>query len=364
MILIEDEETNLSEREGLKMEKREKEEIAISEDSVELIELIEDEDSDTKESRSSDEVKNAMDSILSRIDTSETSVKIEAIENPEPNRRLIQRPKRLSQQMLDESNRMGSALATKRPLVNARNAFANENYVYFQQSAQNSLRVSTRNTSRLSSSDTPFSSPAKTPPSSLASNSPKSSPSGKRTKLSVETSEDTTADGEETIEEPLPESSLVTVNVVNNKRIHTCDKCGLEFTSSNSVHRHQERSCLRIKIISIKSPSKSRGESNIKKCPICSCIFYSTHRVSIHIYKNHRNLLGSASNPPSQEAHRLYQIEMQKGAASHDLMSSESKESEHIYLNSDNEMDVDNLSNSALTNDSDTLSQPKFNNTF
>jgi uncharacterized C2H2 Zn-finger protein len=49
-----------------------------------------------------------------------------------------------------------------------------------------------------------------------------------------------------------------------------------------------------------------------KKCPICSCIFYSTHRVSIHIYKHHKNLLGSALQPPSAEAKRLNDIQLKK----------------------------------------------------
>jgi len=71
----------------------------------------------------------------------------------------------------------------------------------------------------------------------------------------------------------------------NLRRFHSCDKCGLEFTSANSVMRHKEKSCLRVKV-------------NDKNCPICSATFSNTHRLSIHIYKHHRTYLGSASLPP------------------------------------------------------------------
>ena len=110
-------------------------------------------------------------------------------------------------------------------------------------------------------------------------------------------------------------SSLVTVHNINNRKIHTCIRCGLEFTSANSVFRHQEKSCLRVRVICLKTSVAQQAKeitSSKKKCPICSCIFFSTHRVSIHIYKHHRNLLGSALTPPSAEAKRLHEIQLKK----------------------------------------------------
>lgn len=109
--------------------------------------------------------------------------------------------------------------------------------------------------------------------------------------------------------------SLVSVQNINNRKIHTCERCGLEFTSANSVFRHQEKSCLRVRVINLKSGGETCSQSSLtskKKCPICSCIFYSTHRVSIHIYKHHKNLLGSALQPPSSEAKHLNDIQMKK----------------------------------------------------
>ena len=45
-------------------------------------------------------------------------------------------------------------------------------------------------------------------------------------------------------------TALFTVRTLdNNRKIFSCDKCGLEFTSPNSVVRHQEKSCLRVKVI-------------------------------------------------------------------------------------------------------------------
>lgn len=107
---------------------------------------------------------------------------------------------------------------------------------------------------------------------------------------------------------------LETFSSANNRKMYECEKCGLEFTSSNSVIRHQEKSCLRVKVISLKT-SKAK-DSLAKKCPICAATFFNTHRVSIHIYKHHRNLLGSASLPPSSEAKHLNELQMKKLSSS------------------------------------------------
>jgi uncharacterized C2H2 Zn-finger protein len=109
---------------------------------------------------------------------------------------------------------------------------------------------------------------------------------------------------------------LVSVRVENNRKIHTCEKCGLEFTSANSVSRHQEKSCLRLRAINLPTITLSKGQQKEgyirKKCPICSAFFNNTHRLSIHIFKHHKNLLGSACKPPSNEAKRLYEIQLRK----------------------------------------------------
>jgi hypothetical protein len=102
--------------------------------------------------------------------------------------------------------------------------------------------------------------------------------------------------------------AFVTVKTIHNKKIHTCDKCGLEFTSPNSVIRHQEKSCLRVRVINI----EQNGEVVKKKCPICSSVFFNTHRLSIHIYKHHKNLLGSVFKAASSEALRLNEIQLKK----------------------------------------------------
>ena len=78
-----------------------------------------------------------------------------------------------------------------------------------------------------------------------------------------------------------------------------CEKCSLEFTSANSVTRHQEKSCLRIHILYV--------ENNKIKCPICGEIYPSTHHICIHISKYHGSLLGSHHLPPSEEAKKLYE---------------------------------------------------------
>ena len=75
---------------------------------------------------------------------------------------------------------------------------------------------------------------------------------------------------------------------------------------------------------------KGREASSTKnKCPICSCLFYSTHRLSIHIYKHHKNLLGSASLPPSAEARRLNEVQLKRLEAEGDEMG-EAEESDGI----------------------------------
>ena len=139
------------------------------------------------------------------------------------------------------------------------------------------------------------------------------------------------------------DSSLVTVRVCNNRKIHTCEKCGLEFTSANSVSRHQEKSCLRVRVINLKSSNASSSSktqqkeaSNKKKCPICSSIFFNTHRVSIHIYKHHKNLLGSAVTPPNDEAKRLQELQLVKTGAkssSSSKVTSQEAESSDLALN-------------------------------
>jgi uncharacterized C2H2 Zn-finger protein len=111
----------------------------------------------------------------------------------------------------------------------------------------------------------------------------------------------------------MDKSSMVSVRNQNGKKIYTCEKCALEFTSANSVVRHQEKSCLRVRVISLKSNGTKEATTLSKKCPICSCTFYNTHRVSIHIYKYHKNLLGSASTPPTNEAKRLNETLLKKG---------------------------------------------------
>ena len=78
-----------------------------------------------------------------------------------------------------------------------------------------------------------------------------------------------------------------------------CEKCGLEFTSANSVTRHQDKSCLRIHILNL--------DNNTIKCPICGQLYPSTHHISIHISKYHGSLLGSSTMPPSEEAKKMYE---------------------------------------------------------
>lgn len=132
--------------------------------------------------------------------------------------------------------------------------------------------------------------------------------------------------GEESVEREAKKevkSEFMSVKVVNNKKIHTCDKCDLEFTSSNSVTRHQEKSCLRVKVISFESKSRAKSKAGEikKKCPICGFVFSNTHQLSIHIYRQHKSLLGSASEPPADEAVRLNQEQVKKLLTEPDLGS-------------------------------------------
>ena len=107
--------------------------------------------------------------------------------------------------------------------------------------------------------------------------------------------------------------NFVTVRTLSNgRKLHTCDKCGLEFTSPNSVIRHQEKSCLRVKVISVPVFKNGEEQGCKKKCPICSSTFFNTHRLSIHIYKHHKNLLGSVHSAPSGEAQRLHEMQLKK----------------------------------------------------
>jgi hypothetical protein len=154
--------------------------------------------------------------------------------------------------------------------------------------------------------------------------------------------------------------SLITVRVCNNRKIHVCEKCGLEFTSGNSVLRHQEKSCLRVRVINLKSSSKGQQKEAIlkKKCPICSSIFFNTHRLSIHIYKHHRNLLGNANKPPTSDARRLNEIQLKKlGLGSQTLLddgiSEENEEREEI----EEEMEDDMSSDEASLSDSSSSSR-------
>ena len=137
--------------------------------------------------------------------------------------------------------------------------------------------------------------------------------------------------------------SMITVRIVNNRKIHICEKCGLEFTSGNSVLRHQEKSCLRVRVINLKHLTSSSTSSKIqlkdnaakKKCPICSSIFFNTHRLSIHIYKHHRNLLGSAKQAPSAEARRLNELQLKK-VKCHSGVKKEEVQTENEPDSSDN----------------------------
>jgi hypothetical protein len=77
---------------------------------------------------------------------------------------------------------------------------------------------------------------------------------------------------------------------------------------------------LRVRVISLQQQQSTKFAPNTKKdttitkkkCPICSSVFYNTHRLSIHIYKHHKKLLGSAHQPPTKEAKRLNEKQLQK----------------------------------------------------
>lgn len=139
----------------------------------------------------------------------------------------------------------------------------------------------------------------------------------------------------------LENSKMISTRIVNNRKVHSCEKCGLEFTSTNSVVRHQEKSCLRVKVISLEKSSKNDNTNNElvsgmvnggkKKCPICSSVFFNTHRLSIHIFKHHRNLLGSAHQPPTREARRLYEKQLAKTKAGSSSSSSSSATARRLF---------------------------------
>ena len=68
---------------------------------------------------------------------------------------------------------------------------------------------------------------------------------------------------------------------------------------------------------------KSKLNKEHKNCPVCGAVFLnansynsSTHRLSIHIYKHHKALLGSALTPPSTEAKHLHEIQLRKAQES------------------------------------------------
>ena len=154
--------------------------------------------------------------------------------------------------------------------------------------------------------------------------------------------------------------SLITVRVCNNRKIHVCEKCGLEFTSGNSVLRHQEKSCLRVRVINLKSSSKGQQKEAIlkKKCPICSSIFFNTHRLSIHIYKHHRNLLGNANKPPTSDARRLNEIQLKKlGPASQTLLNDDINEENEEGEEDEEEIDDYMSSDEASVSDSSSSSR-------
>ena len=72
-----------------------------------------------------------------------------------------------------------------------------------------------------------------------------------------------------------------------------------------------------------------------KKCPICSSTFFNTHRLSIHIYKHHRNLLGSVHKPPTAEALRLNELQLRKLQSGGGLSSANTSTASAAYANDD-----------------------------
>ena len=136
---------------------------------------------------------------------------------------------------------------------------------------------------------------------------------------------------------------MISVRMCNNRKLHSCEKCGLEFTSGNSVLRHQEKSCLRVRVINLKTSGAKDGAVK-KKCPICSSIFFNTHRLSIHIYKHHKNLLGSARQPPSADARRLNELQLKKIKSTADVKQKE----HHFELDTSHETKIDDSSEDFL----------------
>lgn len=140
-------------------------------------------------------------------------------------------------------------------------------------------------------------------------------------------------------------NKLVRIELIEgDRKIYVCAKCGLEFTSPNSVIRHQEKSCLRVCVINLKLAA---NHQHTRMCPICSCVFNNTHRLSVHIYKYHRSLLGSATTPPSGEAKRLHEIQLKKSKTiACDQVIVEENESENMDETPFNSTkDIDSLLN-------------------
>lgn len=117
-----------------------------------------------------------------------------------------------------------------------------------------------------------------------------------------------------------------------------------------------------MRVINLNSNEDQREKVDTKKkCPICSCIFYSTHRVSIHIYKHHRNLLGPALQPPSSDAKRLHEIQLKKANKLKCNESSVECEDGALEVYEDSNLEVDELGE--LNGDSKTTEkiQPELN---
>jgi uncharacterized C2H2 Zn-finger protein len=116
------------------------------------------------------------------------------------------------------------------------------------------------------------------------------------------------------VEKPVKKVKVIRSITVGLNR-HQCIKCGLEFTSVNSVTRHQLKSCLRIRVLTADDLKNSKlfdsNKMNNFGCGICGALFHNTHQLSIHIYKYHRSLLGPADEEVSSEARRLNRIQIE-----------------------------------------------------
>lgn len=279
-------------------------------------------------------VKEILDDLLNKIETEEKTKSIAENSNYSKRRRR----KRTAQELLEEHLGSNNILNKKRTVQTVKN----DEYLYFDQQQEQldlqpvqkhvQTRKSTRSSSSVCSNESqasPLKTPVKVKVQAQVRTSPrnrqkaevvlsqeKSRPSLRSSRSSTNSSmSNSPIKTEMEKQSPRSESrtSLITVRVVNNRKVHTCDKCGLEFTSGNSVLRHQEKSCLRVKVITLNvDVSQAKGQVQKKKCPICSSVFYNTHRLSIHIYRHHRNLLGSAHEPVMAEAKRLNEIQLVK----------------------------------------------------